>query len=333
MKRLCICSQDTKLGYSSHRVTIMAKGEDSKSVPIEPLDSIEIYGNVQMSTQLLHELLKRNIKVGMYSMGGFYMGNINAPNEIGSSDLIKAQVLRSMDQEFKLGFAKRIITAKIHNQKIVLRRRAYEKRINEDETVNQINILEKRVNRSKSINELMGIEGNSAKLYFGGLGRLINEPFNFSGRSRRPSKDPFNSLINYGYSVLQNQVEGKITMSGLNPTIGMLHSSRGNKKALSFDIMEEWRPVIVDSLAFHCISARELKEDHFEMKDDGSIQLTYEGLKIYRRKLEDRFETSTNYIGDSCGLSFRKALNYQIDQYTKAILENDVSRYKPCRIR
>ena len=333
MRHLCVCTQGARLGYNSHRVNIQIDGEIVRSVPIEPLESVELYGNVQATTQLIHELLRRNISVGMYSLGGFYIGNIGNPDCNGRSDIVKAQVIRAMDDVFRLKLAKIIIRAKIHNQKIVLRRSQDAPGQTERDQLRQLDILEKRINGSKDISEIMGIEGNAARIYFSGLGKALNSPYNFYGRNRRPAKDPFNALINYGYAVLQNQVTGKLIMNGANPSIGMLHSSHGNKKALSFDLMEEWRPVIVDSLALHCLSSKKLREDHFEIQEDGGINLTKEGLHIYRRKIIDKYDVSTSYIKCGANMSFNKALNYQADSIVRAIQENDASIYSACRIR
>ncbi len=261
------------------------------------------------------------------------MGRISNPNACGRAELVKAQVLRSMDENFRLELARNVIKAKIHNQKIVLRRYIETRNAEERAKLEQMDILGKRVDRAVNVNEIMGIEGIAARVYFSGLGNSLKSPFNFRGRNRRPSKDPFNSLVNYGYSVLQNQVLGKIDIRGLDSSIGMIHSSHGNKKALSFDIMEEWRPVIVDSLAMHCLSSREIGEQHFELLADGSLRLTREGLCIYKKKIEDRYETTESYLKLGGSMTFRKALNYQVDQYARALLENNVSIYSPCRIR
>ena len=333
MRHLCVCTQGAKLSYMSHRITVGIDGDVVRSVPIEPLESIEVYGNIHMTTPLIQELMRRNISVGMYSTGGFYIGRISNPDVSGRAELVKAQVLRSMDENFRIKLARNVIRAKIHNQKIVLRRYIDIRNTEGRDKLRQMDILEKRVDRAVDINEIMGIEGSAARLYFSGLGNCLESPLNFRGRNRRPSKDPFNSLVNYGYSVLQNQVQGKIDMRGLDSSIGMIHSSHGNKKALSFDIMEEWRPVIVDSLAMHCLSSREIGEQHFELMVDGSLRLTREGLCIYKKKIEDRYETTSSYLKLGGSMTFRKALNYQVDQYAKALLESDVSIYSPCRIR
>ena len=52
---------------------------------------------------------------------------------------------------------------------------------------------------------------------------MCKEDFVFQGRSRRPPLDEFNSMIGLGYSVLMNEIYGKIEAKGLNPYFGFMH--------------------------------------------------------------------------------------------------------------
>ena len=331
MKCLYICTQGARVGIEGHRVMVKMDNDTIAEVPIEPLEMIELYGNVQMTTQAVRECMERRIPVGLYSVGGFYIGKVNAADDVGRADIVKAQIYRSGDPDYRIKLAHSIICAKIHNQKVLLRKYSYGEPQNIREKIRELDILQKRVNRSTTISEVMGIEGMAARTYFSVLGQLLEGPFTFERRSRRPATDPYNALINFGYAVLQNQVEGKLTLRGLHPAIGLIHSTHGNKKALSYDLMEEWRPVLVDSLALHCLRTHELKEDHFTI-EEGAIRLTREGMRIYRKKIEDRYEMKTSYI-DGKEMKFRKAIKYQTDQLARAIMQNDPKMYRPCRIR
>jgi CRISPR-associated protein Cas1 len=53
--------------------------------------------------------------------------------------------------------------------------------------------------------------------------------------------------LSYGYVLLATQVASALAGVGFDPYIGYLHASRYGKPALALDIMEEFRPVIVDS--------------------------------------------------------------------------------------
>lgn len=53
-----------------------------------------------------------------------------------------------------------------------------------------------------------------------------------------------NGLLNYGYTVLRAATARAIVAAGLNPTIGVFHSNRGNAFALADDMMEPFRPLV-----------------------------------------------------------------------------------------
>ena len=62
------------------------------------------------------------------------------------------------------------------------------------------------IEAAADINTLMGIEGNAARVYFGGFGKMILGKFTFEGRKRRPAPDPVNALLSFGYTLFFNQI-------------------------------------------------------------------------------------------------------------------------------
>ena len=105
---------------------------------------------------------------------------------------------------------------------------------------------------------LQGLEGNGTAHYFNCFQHILNQPELFTGRTRRPPRDPANALLSYGYTILLNQVISAICTVGLDPYIGYLHSSQYGKPALALDLMEEFRPLIVDSVVITLINTTSL---------------------------------------------------------------------------
>jgi CRISPR-associated protein Cas1 len=113
----------------------------------------------------------------------------------------------------------------------------------------------KQALQAKDLDELRGIEGMAAKRYFEAFPELIRESgFDFHGRSRRPAKDPVNALLNYGYALLRAEITGALQAAGLDPYIGFLHRERYGRESLSFDLMEEFRSILVDNLVVKVIN-------------------------------------------------------------------------------
>jgi CRISPR-associated protein Cas1 len=97
---------------------------------------------------------------------------------------------------------------------------------------------------SRSLNEVLGVEGSAARDYFQGLDLLA--PGVAPGRTRRPPQDPANCVLSFGYGMLRVAVQGALEQVGLDPYLGYLHGIRPGKPALALDLMEEFRPLLVD---------------------------------------------------------------------------------------
>lgn len=240
-----------------------------------------------------------------------------------------------MIQNFPLKLAKRIIDAKLRNQSVVLRRYEKSKGLQLDEIQKMLSVCRAKVFRCDSIPEIIGYEGQGAKYYFKGLAQCVDKPFQFKGRSRRPPLDEFNSMLSLGYSILMNEVYCKIETKGLNPYFGFMHRDAEKHPTLASDLMEEWRAIIVDSTVMSMINGHEIALDDFTTRlDEPGIYIQKNGLKKYLNKLEKKLQTSVKYLSYiDYAVSFRKAIQLQVNQLAKAIEMEDASFYEPVRIR
>lgn len=111
-----------------------------------------------------------------------------------------------------------------------------------------IRAMRKMVNEASSPEELMGLEGTAARAYFEAVALLLPEELRFSGRSRQPPMDVFNAAISYGYAILLSECVTALVSAGLEPSIGLLHSDQDKRPSLALDLMEEFRPYVVDQV-------------------------------------------------------------------------------------
>ena len=105
-----------------------------------------------------------------------------------------------------------------------------------NEEQKMMNICRNKVLECQKISEMIGFEGQAAKYYFKGLSECIDKQFYFQGRSKRPPRDEFNSMISLGYSILMNEVYCKIEMKGLNPFFGFIHRDAEKHPTLASDL-------------------------------------------------------------------------------------------------
>ena len=80
------------------------------------------------------------------------------------------------------------------------------------------------------------VEAQAARYYWP---KMMGEGF----RRDRYQSDA-NSLLNYGYTILRSASCRAVMAVGLNPSIGIHHSNRGNSFALADDLMEPFRPLV-----------------------------------------------------------------------------------------
>lgn len=334
MSYLYVCEQGATIGISENRFQVKYKDGMVKSIPAETLEVIEVFGKVQITTQCVTECLKRGVNIIFYSTYGAYFGRLISTNHVNvQRQRIQAKVTE--DIQFKLDFSKRIIGAKIRNQIVILRRYARNRENNIQRAVVEMQNMYKKLENAQNIEQIMGYEGAAAKIYFRELGRLIDQEFAFSGRNRRPPHDPFNSLISLGYSIILNELYGKIEGNGLNPYFGIMHSDREKHPTLASDLMEEWRAVLIDSVALSMLNGHELlRKDFYSGIDQPGVFLEKDAFKKYVQKLETKFRTESRYLTYvDYSVSFRRAMDLQINQFICAIEEQNPNQYIPVTIR
>lgn len=334
MSYLYVCEQGASIGLADNRFQIKCRDGMVKSIPAEALEVIEVFGKVQITTQCIEECLKRGVNILYYSTNGAYYGRLISTNHVNVQRQ-RLQAERTKDLDFRIAFSKRLIDAKIRNQIVVMRRYARHGNYNVERSVVEMQNMYKKLENAKSIEQVMGYEGTAAKTYFRELGRMIDPQFAFSGRTRRPPKDPFNSLISLGYSIILNEFYGKIEGKGLNPYFGVMHSDHEKHPTLASDLMEEWRAVLIDSLALSMLNGHELcKDDFYTETEQPGVFLEKDGFKKYIQKLESKFRTETRYLSYiDYSVSFRRAMDLQINQFVKVLETNDVELYHPVVIR
>jgi len=94
--------------------------------------------------------------------------------------------------------------------------------------------------------QILSTEGRAAQKYWNALKQIIPEQYNWPGRRGRGARDPVNAGLNYGYGILYGQIERALVLAGLDPYGGFIHTDRPGKPSLVFDLIEQFRQVIVD---------------------------------------------------------------------------------------
>ena len=82
-----------------------------------------------------------------------------------------------------------------------------------------------------------------------------------------------NAMLNYAYAVLGSQVHISSVSQGLDPTIAYLHTSRRDRVALVYDLMELLRSQ-ADRLVLDFVCSHTLSPSGFVLSGNGVLQTT-----------------------------------------------------------
>jgi len=184
------------------------------------------------------------------------------------------------------------------------------------------------------IDALRGLEGAGSAAYFGAFDRLIrNDKFSFHTRNRRPPTDPVNALLSFGYALLRHDVQGAINIVGLDPYLGYLHTQRYGRPSLALDVMEEFRPLVVDSMVLSALNRKALTPDDFHSEPlSQAVSLSDEGrrtfLRLYEQKKQSKFKHPV--MGRQC--TYQEAFEIQVRLLAKYLMA-EIDSYPPLVLR
>lgn len=333
MAYLYLTESNATLGLADNYVVVKHHDGMLTKMPLETLESVYIYGQPQISTQCMTECMRRGVPISFYSKGGIYFGRTQSTRHVNVAGQRMQAGLK--DGLFSLEMGKKILQSKIHNQAVLLKRYARSREKDISATYEQMKYYIKKISDSKEISQMMGYEGIAARQYFSCLGELVEPAFAFKKRSRRPPLDAFNSMLSLGYSIVLNEIYGKIENAGLNPYFGIIHQDSEKHPTLASDLMEEWRVVIVDSMVMSLVNGHEIFLEHFiEEPSQAGVYLTNDGMKIFIKKMENKMRQQQKYLSFvDYSVSFRRAMDLQIRSFVQAMQEQDVSMYHPLWIR
>ncbi len=335
MSFLYVTEPDCKVYFHENQIVMEDSNGLKTMLPIEILEGVILIGNANVSSSCQRELLRRGLPVTYLATNGQYYGRLESTKHI-NIERQRSQFRLGDDTVFCLTFARKIIEAKTHNQIVILRRYNRDKaKESVKNCLHDMELVQKKVTSANSLEQLMGYEGNCAKLYFKGLSQLVHPDFPFSGRNKQPPRDPFNSLLSFGYTLLLYDMYGAIVNKGLHPYAGFLHQDRRGHPALGSDLIEEWRAVIVDALVMSLLNQGTFSSEDFTQADEtGGVYLNKQASKIFLKEYQKKLRVQTSYLGTTVEkMSFRGAMQYQVNALTKAIEQNDLELYQPFRIR
>ena len=82
-----------------------------------------------------------------------------------------------------------------------------------------------------------------------------------------------NALMSFLYALLTSDVASACEAVGLDPQMGFLHADRSGRLSLALDLMEEFRPMIADRLAFSLVNRQQVDGKGFTKTETGGVEM------------------------------------------------------------
>ncbi len=286
LNTLFVMTQGTYLAKEGECILVRVDGKTVAKVPIHALDGILCFGQISYSPFVLGHCADHGVILTHLSENGRFLARMVGP-KTGNVLVRQSQYRQADDPDKAAALARWFVLGKIHNTRIVLLRGGRETESDEDRqaltrAAKQLTETLKSVEKAGGLNEIRGLEGHAGRIYWQVFSRLLNPGKNspsFKGRSRRPPLDPVNALLSFLYTVLAHDLRSALEGAGLDPYVGFLHAVRPGRPGLALDMMEEFRPVLVDRLVLSLINREQVRVSDFKTVDGGAVLMNDETRK------------------------------------------------------
>jgi len=319
-----------------------------KRIPLHKVHDVVVVGEITLTASALHILLEKNIEISFLSYNGQFKGRLSPP--LSKNSLLRmAQHRAHNDMSKRCELARRFVIGKLSNQRTMLQR--YNRRQPHPVLSQEIDQVASLIHKLTTLcieaettqrlatgdsgivgtplETILGLEGAGSAAYFHCFGKLLadQQQWPFAGRVKRPPTDPVNALLSYGYAILTSQVASVLQIVGFDQFVGYLHSSTYGRPALALDLMEEFRPIIVDSVVLTLLNNGMLTPKDF-ITELGAYRLKNEPRKVFLTRFEERLNEEVTHPVFGYKVKYRRCIELQARLIAK-YLTGEIEEYPP----
>lgn len=330
MGTVYITHDDAFIGKTDERLNVKSNKQKLLDVPLIKVDGIVVLGRATISPAVVNELLERHIPLSFLTNTGRYMGRLE-PELTKNIFVRQAQWQAAGESEKAIHLVRGFVRGKLKNYRMMLARTLRKHpELQLQAAISRLENTISPIEKTNSIDSLRGLEGAGSAAYFGAFNQLIRaEGFSFEARRRRPPTDPVNALLSFGYSLLRHDVQSAVNIVGFDPYLGYLHKQHYGRPGLALDLMEEFRPLVVDATVLSAINLRILNSADFTIETlSNAVLLSADGrrefLKQYEQKKQSQFKHPV--LGRQC--TYQEAFEIQARLMAKYLM-GEIDKYPP----
>ena len=293
---LYVASADRRLALRNQAFSVRAgSGGPGQTVewreiialPPAAVDRIELGPTASADMEALRQALATDTPIAFVNGHGETLGWL-APRYGSRAARHLAQARTALDPELRLAVARKFVEGRVRNHRALLRRL---NRGRQEPSVlkalSELNMMVRNIGAPKTLAALLGHEGHSAALFWPAFGRLLEGGFGFCLRQRENPPDGVNILLNCTANLLARDITVSIERAGLHPGFGLLHATEDRSDAAVYDLMEEFRAPMAESVVAQALNSRALTEADFDTLPDGRPHLKSGAytklLRVYER--------------------------------------------------
>jgi CRISPR-associated protein Cas1 len=326
MTTVYVREQGSTVRRRGERIVVTKQQHDLMDLPLIHLEQLALVGSVQLTAQAAATLLQNNVDVVYYSSRFKYLGRL-VTNDSKFAQLRHAQLQAMNDEAATLRLARQMVLGKISNGRVVLQRRLRDAvdpptRSALAGAVAGMARMMDGAARADDPDRLRGYEGQAAVHYFSGLRALLDPAWGFTVRAYHPAPDPMNALLSFGYALLQKDTVSAVQLVGLDPYLGYFHTIDYGRPSMALDLMEEFRPILVDTLVLGLISRNQITPSDFVRtgRTERPLELAPAGLDLVLRSYEDRMAQRIKHPVAAQRVTYRRCLELQARQVAHVVL-------------
>lgn len=279
----------------SDHVRVDRDGQTVASTHLSRVRQLVLGGRVGLTTPLLHRAAEKGIDIVLMTEHGGYVARLGRRRG-GDVRVRQAQFRRAEHQDECLRLAGAFVAGKIANMRVAILRDARRRNASQipRRDVRRAEALEHSAafaSQAISHTALLGLEGSAARSYFTWIADCVPADWAFQGRNRRPPRDPINAMLSFGYTLLAAEAVSACEVAGLDPDLGYLHSARWGRPSLALDIMEEWRPVLVDCAVLGLVRAGSISPADFVSAGERGCRMQDKARRAFLAAYERRMLT------------------------------------------
>jgi len=331
MAPVYVREQGAVVRKTGERLIVTREKKQLLDLPLLHVDQLVLMGNVQVTSQAVAMLLQAEVDVVFLSQYGKFRGRLM---HTGSkfAKLRHSQLQKMSSEKVTLAIAQQVVVGKLHNQAALLQQKLAEVKspMQLQHAVKGITQMQERARSAQSLDSLRGFEGKAGADYWAAFQTLLPNTLGFTGRKYFPPPDPINALLSFGYSLLLKDVTAAVQLVGLDPYLGFFHTIDYGRPSLALDMMEEFRPVLVDWVVLALVKAGQVSGADFEKtgREKQPIRMKERMMEVLIQAYEKRTNEKVNHVDAGGQTSQRRVIELQVRRLARMML-GQAKAYQP----